>query len=241
MPSSPRTSRARRSRRSSSTSSVASSPPSRSRHPASVTAGKWLPPGHRDPDGRRGDHRGDGPQTSTRSSALLGKARKIVIDKDSDHDRGRCRRVGGDQGPDQADQGRGREHTPVSHPPSREAPGAPRELSGGVAIKVGAATEDRDEGEEAPRLRTRCRRPARPSKRASSRAVALLSLTRPDTAKKSFWALRGRREDRFADHLPARWRSWCVSSQRTPGSRPLRRKNEERAGEEGLRPQLSTR
>ena len=39
--------------------------------------------GHRHPDGRRGHHRGDGPQAREHHLSQLGRARKVVVDKDS--------------------------------------------------------------------------------------------------------------------------------------------------------------
>ena len=80
----------------------------------------------------------------------LGKARKIVDRQGLDHDRRRGRRLRGDQGPHQADQGRGREHRLRLRP--REAPGAAREAVGRRRGRQGRCRDrDRDEGEEAPR------------------------------------------------------------------------------------------
>ena len=80
----------------------------------------------------------------------LGKARKIVIDKDTTtiiDGAGELRR---DQGPHQAAQVRDREHRLRLRP--REAPGAPREAVGRRRGRQGRRCHrDRDEGEEAPR------------------------------------------------------------------------------------------
>ena len=80
----------------------------------------------------------------------LGKARKVVVDKDTTTIIDGARRVGRDQGPHQAAQGRDREHRLRLRP--REAAGAAGEAGrrrrGGQGRRC---HRDRDEGEEAPR------------------------------------------------------------------------------------------
>ena len=91
----------------------------------------------------------------------LGRARKVVVDKDSTtiiDGAGDERR---DQGPHQADQGRDREHRLRLRP--REAPGAAGEAGrrrrGGQGRRC---HRDRDEGEEAPRRGRAAGHPRRP-------------------------------------------------------------------------------
>ena len=80
----------------------------------------------------------------------LGRARRVVVAKDNDDDHRRRRRRRGDQGPHQADQGRGREHRLGLR--SREAPGAPRQALRRRRRREGRrGHRDGDEGEEAPR------------------------------------------------------------------------------------------
>ncbi len=80
----------------------------------------------------------------------LGKARKIVIDKDTTTIIDGAGEFGRDQGPHQAAQVRDREHRLRLRP--REAPGAPREAVGRRRGGQGRRSHrDGDEGEEAPR------------------------------------------------------------------------------------------
>ena len=80
----------------------------------------------------------------------LGRARRVVVDKDTTTIIDGAGDADGDQGPDQADQGRDREHRLRLRP--REAPGAPREAVGRRRRRQGRRCDrDRDEGEEAPR------------------------------------------------------------------------------------------
>ena len=80
----------------------------------------------------------------------LGRARKVVIDKDSTTIIDGAGDVRADQGPDQADQGRGRDDRLRLR--SREAPGAPREALGRCRRRQGRrGHRDGDEGEEASR------------------------------------------------------------------------------------------
>ncbi len=79
----------------------------------------------------------------------LGRARRIVVNKDDHHDRGRCRRQAGDRGPDQADPDRDREHR--LRLGQGEAAGAAGQA---VRRRLRAARRGRDrggaQGEEAP-------------------------------------------------------------------------------------------
>ena len=80
----------------------------------------------------------------------LGRARKVVVDKDSTTIIDGAGDSRGDQGPDQAAEGRDRDHRLRLRP--REAPGAPREAVGRRRGRQGRRCHrDRDEGEEAPR------------------------------------------------------------------------------------------
>ena len=81
--------------------------------------------GHRDPHGRRGHHRGDGPQ-AREHAGLAARPRPPRRRGEGHHDdRRRRRRLRRDQGPHQPDQDGDREHRLRLRP--REAPGAPRE------------------------------------------------------------------------------------------------------------------
>ena len=80
----------------------------------------------------------------------LGKARKVVVDKDTTTIIDGAGDVGRDQGPDQAAQGRDREHRLRLRP--REAAGAAGEAGRRRRGRQGRRCHrDRDEGEEAPR------------------------------------------------------------------------------------------
>ena len=100
--------------------------------------------------GRRGDHRGDGPQAREHEALAARQGPQGRHRQGHDHDHRRCRRVGRDQGPDQAAEGRDREHRLRLRP--REAAGAAGEAGrrrrGGQGRRC---HRDRDEGEEAPR------------------------------------------------------------------------------------------
>ena len=115
------------------------------RRPPQADAG-----GHRHPIGRRGHHRGDGPQ-AREHAGLAARARPPRRRHEGhDDDRRRRRRHGRHQGPDQPDQDRDREHRLRLRP--REAPGAPREALGRCRRREGRrGHRDGDEGEEAPR------------------------------------------------------------------------------------------
>ena len=108
-------------------------------------AGLRRPPqadarGHRDHHGRRGHHRGDGPQAREHEALAARQGPQDRHRQGHDDDHRRRRRDRRDQGPHQAAEAGDREHRLRLRP--REAPGAPREVSGGVAVvKVGAATE----------------------------------------------------------------------------------------------------
>ena len=146
----------------------------------------------------------------------LGRARRVVVDKDSTTIIDGAGDGEGDQGPDQADQGRDRVHRLRLRP--REAPGAPREAVGRRRGDQGRRCDrDRDEGEEAPRRgrragdprgargghrpRRRCRAPERGRRRSTS------------TASRSPTSGRARRSS------SARSRSRSASSPRTRASR----------------------
>ena len=80
----------------------------------------------------------------------LGRARRVVIDKDSTTIIDGAGDADGDQGPDQAAEGGDREHRLRLRP--REAPGAAREAGRRRRRRQGRRCDrDRDEGEEAPR------------------------------------------------------------------------------------------
>ena len=80
----------------------------------------------------------------------LGRARKVVVDKDSTTIIEGAGGADGDQGPDQAAQGRDRDHRLRLRP--REAPGAPRQARRRRRARQGRRRHrDRDEREEAPR------------------------------------------------------------------------------------------
>ena len=99
---------------------------------------------------RRGDHRGAGPQ-AREHEALAARPRPQGRRRQGlDDDHRRCRRRGRDQGPDQAAQGRDREHRLRLRP--REAAGAACEAGRRRRGRQGRRCDrDRDEGEEAPR------------------------------------------------------------------------------------------
>ena len=146
----------------------------------------------------------------------LGRARRVVVAKDTTtivDGNGEQRR---DQGPHQPDQDRDREHRLGLRP--REAPGAPREAVGRRRGGQGRRCHrDRDEGEEAPRRGRAAGHPRRPrgGHRAGRRRRAAGS---PEGAQRR--RVRGRRRaDRREDRASARSRSRSVRSPRTPGSR----------------------
>jgi len=107
--------------------------------------------GHRDPHGRHGDLRGrSASRARERHVDLLGhrpQGRRHHKDETTIVEGGGRTRTS--RAAFEPDQGRDREDGLRLRP--REAPGAARKLSGGVAvIKVGAATAGRAQGEEAP-------------------------------------------------------------------------------------------
>ena len=123
----------------------------------------------------------------------LGQARKVVVDKDSTTIIDGAGDVGRDQGPDQAAQGRDREHRLRLRP--REAAGAAGEAGrrrrGGQGRRC---HRDRDEGEEAPRRGRAAGHPRGPrgGHRPGRRRRAPERGGRgPDIARQA----RGRRED----------------------------------------------
>ena len=129
----------------------------------------------------------------------LGRARKVVVDKDSTTIIDGAGDAEAIKAPDQADQGRDRDHRLRLRP--REAPGAPREAVGRRRGRQGRRCDrDRDEGEEAPR---RGRPPGdprgargrhRPGRRR--RAAERGRQGQGDAAR----VARGRREDGRPDH-----------------------------------------
>ena len=149
----------------------------------------------------------------------LGRARKVVVDKDSTTIIDGAGDARGDQGPHQADQGRDRDDRLRLRP--REAPGAAREALGRRRGRQGRRCDrDRDEGEEAPR---RGRAPgdprgARGGHRPGRRRRAA-ERGRQGQGELAHELARGRREDGRADHPQARSRSRSASSRRTRASR----------------------
>jgi chaperonin GroEL len=159
----------------------------------------------------------------------LGKARKIVIDKDtttiidgageSDAIKGRIKQL--KQEIENTDSDFDREKLQ-----ERLA-----KLSGGVAVvKVGAATET-EMKEKKHRVETRCRPPAPPSRRASSRAAASRSST-PVTRSRARSSVRGRRADGRAHHRP-RARGAASPARVQRGPRGLRRRRQGRTAKKG--------
>ena len=146
----------------------------------------------------------------------LGHARRVVDRQGLDHDHRRCRRRRGDQGPDQAAEGRDREHRLRLRP--REAPGAAREAGRRRRRRQGRRCHrDGDEGEEAPRRGRAAGHPRGPrgGHRAGRRRRA------PERGRLGTKArhARGRREDGRVRSSSARSRSRSGSSPTTPGSR----------------------
>src|SRR5919109_1103690 len=103
--------------------------------------------GHRDPQRRRGDHRGDGPQAREHEghAARQGPSRRRRQGHDDDHRR--RRRLRGDQGSDQAAEAGDREHRLRLRP--REAPGAARQTGRRRGRRAGRGCgREGGEGEE---------------------------------------------------------------------------------------------
>ena len=146
----------------------------------------------------------------------LGRARRVVVAKDTTtivDGNGDTRR---DQGPDQPDQDRDREHRLRLR--SREAPGAPRQAVGRRRGRQGRrGHRDRDEGEEAPRRGRAAGHPRGPrgGHRAGRRRRAA---RRPEGAQASTRS-RTPTSRRARRSSSARSRSRSVRSPRTPGSR----------------------
>ncbi len=91
----------------------------------------------------------------------LGRARRVVVDKDSTTIIDGAGDVGRNQGPDQAAEGGGREHRLRLRP--RKAPGAAREAVRRCRRRQGRrGHRDRDEGEEAPCRGRAAGHPGRP-------------------------------------------------------------------------------
>ena len=145
----------------------------------------------------------------------LGRARKVVIDKDSTTIIDGAGDVRADQGPDQADQGRGRDDRLRLR--SREAPGAPREALGRCRRRQGRrGHRDGDEGEEASRRGRAAGHPRGP--RGGHRA---------GRRRRAHAGRQGHRRRRATTTRPrarasssARSRSRSVSSRPTRASRP---------------------
>ena len=164
----PRTSRASRSRRSSS-SSAAPSPPSPSRRRASVTAAKRMLEDIAIITGGEVITEEMGLKLENTKLSQLGKARKIVIDKDTTT-------IIDGAGETDAIKGRikqpsRRSRTRLQLRP-REAPGAPREALGRRRGRQGRCRDrGRDQGEK-HRVEDALKATAPPSRRASGRAAA---------------------------------------------------------------------
>ena len=146
----------------------------------------------------------------------LGRARRVVVAKDTTtivDGAGETRR---DQGPHQPDQDRDREHRLGLR--SREAPGAPgqavRRRRGGQGRRC---HRDRDEGEEAPRRGRAAGHPRRP--RGGHRAGRRRRAAARSGGDQDRRDRGSRRADGRQDRASARSRSRCVRSPRTPASR----------------------
>ena len=161
----------------------------------------------------------------------LGHARKVVVDKDSTTIIDGAGDPPGDQGPDQAAEGRDRDDRLRLRP--REAPGAARQARRWRRPRQGRRCHrDRDEGEEAPRRgrppgdprSTRRRHRPRRRRRAPQRGEG-------DQARRP----RRRREDGCADHHPrARRAAPPARDQRGPRSLGRRRPGAQGAKGQGL-------
>ena len=146
----------------------------------------------------------------------LGRARRVVVAKDTTTIVDGDGESDGDQGPHQPDQGRDREHRLGLRP--REAPGAPRQALRRRRRRQGRRCHrDRDEGEEAPRRGRAAGHPcgARGGHRARRRRGAA-----GRSGRSTLDAHRATPTSRRAPgSCLARSRSRCVRSPRTPASR----------------------
>ena len=182
--------------------------------------------GHRHPHGRRGHHRGDGPQAREHAD-LAARPRPPRRRREGHHDdRRRRRRRRRDQGPHQPDQDGDREHRLRLRP--REAPGAPRQAVRRRRRREGRrGHRDGDEGEEAPRRGRaaghprgprgghragRRRRAARGDRRRSTSTPSTTTTRRP--APRSSCARSRSRSARSRRTPASRARSWSTTSAR---------------------------
>ena len=146
----------------------------------------------------------------------LGKARRVVVSKDTTTIIDGAGEADGHQGPDQADQAGDREHRLRLR--SREAPGAPREAGRRCRRGQGRRRHrDRDEGEKAPRRGRPAGDPggARGGCRAGRRRRAAERAGRPRPRQ----ARRPRRGRPGRGSSTARSRSRSARSPRTPAWR----------------------
>ena len=146
----------------------------------------------------------------------LGRARRVVVTKDTTHDRRRRRRRRRHQGPHQPDQGGDREHRLRLRP--REAPGAPREALRRRRRREGRrGHRDGDEGEEAPRRGRAAGHPRRP--RGGHRAGRRRRAARGHRGHRPRRSCRSRTRRPARGSCCARSRSRSARSRRTPASR----------------------
>ena len=145
----------------------------------------------------------------------LGKARRVVVSKDTTTIIDGCRRQGADRGPDRPDPLRDREHRLRLR--SGEAPGASREVGRRCRGRQGRRCHrDRDEGEEAPRRGRAAGHPGRP-RRGHRPGRWRRSPERPGRGRHRRASSPTRRPARRSS--AARSRSRSVRSPRTRGSR----------------------
>ena len=146
----------------------------------------------------------------------LGRARRVVVNKDTTHDHRRRRREAADRGSDQPDPLRDRDHRLGLRP--REAPGAAGEARRRCRRGQGRRRHrDRDEGEEAPRRGRASGDPggARGGHRSGRRRGAAERPGRDRHQRR--WPTATRAPGRRSS--AARSRSRCVRSPTTPASR----------------------
>ena len=164
----------------------------------------------------------------------LGKARKIVIDKDTTTIIDGAGGSDGDQGPHQAAEAGDREHRLRLRP--REAPGAPREAVGRRRGRQGRRSHrDRDEGEEAPR-RGRAAGHARCPRGGHRAGRRRRSPERRGRGQEDARRARGRRADGCGDHRP-RARGAASPARVQRGPRGLRRHRQGPRRQEGRGPE----
>ena len=164
----------------------------------------------------------------------LGRARKVVIDKDSTTIIDGAGDVRADQGPDQADQGRGRDDRLRLR--SREAPGAPREALGRCRRRQGRrGHRDGDEGEEASRRGRAAGHPRGP--RGGHRAGRR---RRAHAGRQGHRRQGRRRRGHGRAHHQALARGAAPSARDQRGPRGLRRRQRGAQRQEGLGPRTST-